>query len=85
MPIEKLTKKQLQEQSYRTGSGYEPYAEFLSSLRVGQGGRVTVADEGVTRQTVKNRLTKTAEALGVEISFRRSAKEIVVFEVKGSK
>lgn len=85
MPIEKLTKKQLQEKSFRASAGHEPYTAFLKSLRVGEGGRVTVEDEGVTRQTIKNRLTKSADAAGVQITFHRSPQEIVVFEVEGTK
>lgn len=85
MPIEKLSRKQMQEQSYPHGGGHEPYTAFLKSLRSGEGGKITVQDEGVSRQSVKNRLKKSADAAGVEIKFRRSAQELVIFEVVGTK
>lgn len=85
MPIEKLTRKQLEEHAYSRAGGYEPYTAFLQSLRAGEGGTVAVAEEGVTKQTIKNRLNTSADAAGVEISFRRTGKEKVVFEVTGRK
>lgn len=84
MPIEKLTRKQMQEQAYPRSGGYEPYVEGLKSLRAGEGGRITVEDEGVSRQSVKNRLKKSADVAGVKIKFRRSAQDVVIFEVLGA-
>ncbi len=79
MPLQKLTRDQL------SGSGdtrvYLPYRRFLAGLSAGDGGRTTVADEGVSRQTIKARLKTAAEASNMEIKFHRAAKDEVIFEV----
>ena len=54
---------------------------FLKGLRVGEGGKAVVAEEGVSRQSVKNRLLVAADVLGKAIVFRRSDTALVVFEV----
>ena len=77
--IERLTPTDLDRM--RSASRYPEYVEFLQGLRVGQGGRVVVADTGVSRQSVKNRINKAATVAGVEIAFLRSSPDIVVFEV----
>ena len=55
------------------------YFAFISSARVGSGGRLIVADEDVGRQTVKTLLLVAAEAAGKEIKFNRCPAEDVVF------
>lgn len=53
--------------------------EFLSQIAPGEGGEI-VLEEGDNRLTIKNRLKKAAEKLGVELKFIRKRKRIV-FEV----
>lgn len=79
MALEKLTAKELAGRP--GGRPRAEYVAFLSELRVGQGGRAVVAEEGVTRQALKNRLKVAAAAAGVEIKFQRSSPEDVVFEM----
>lgn len=79
MSLQKLTRAQL------AGAGdagvYLPYCQFLAGLSAGDGGRATVADEGVSRQTIKARLNAAAAASDMEIKFHRSGKDEVIFEV----
>ena len=79
MPLQKLSKTDLAR--HRSGGGYGPYMSFIQGLKVGEGGWTTVAAEKVGRQTIKNRLKKTADHLGVQIKFKRSDADRVVFEV----
>ena len=79
MPLEKLSRADIAR--YRAGGGHPEYVAFLSTLSVGEGGWTTVEDEGVSRQTIKNRLSKSAQALGVGIAFKRSPPDRVVFEI----
>lgn len=79
MPLEKLSKTDIAR--YRSGGGYKEYVDFLSKLKAGEGGWATVDEEGVSRQTIKNRLKKSADALGVGIAFKRSPSDRVVFEI----
>ncbi len=51
------------------------------SARLGSGGKLVVADEGATRQTVKKRLQAAADANGKKIRFLRSPSEFVIFQV----
>lgn len=60
------------------------YAEFLAGLNPGEGGRISAADAGVGRQTVKNRLNSAAAATGITIKFVRSSADTVVFVVVGA-
>ncbi|MGH2545067.1 MAG: hypothetical protein ACRDIB_19925 [Ardenticatenaceae bacterium] len=55
------------------------YKGYLEDLQVGEGGELTLTDE--KKSTVKNRLKRAAEDLGMEIEFRRSAGGIVRFAV----
>jgi hypothetical protein len=55
--------------------------EFFATTRVGEGGRANVAEEGVSRQTLKKRLKTAAGEAGRSVKFRASPKEEVVFEV----
>ena len=79
MAIKKLTAAQVD--ARRSGSANEEYVEFLKKLKSGEGGETTIADEGVSRQTIKNRLNKAAAVADVKIKFIRSASDQVVFEV----
>jgi len=79
MSFQKLTREQL-----TGGAGarvYPPYRQFLAGLQTGEGGRGTTEAEGVSRHTIKARLTAAAPVLGMEIKFRRSPANEVVFEV----
>lgn len=79
MPLEKLTMSH-----FGTGRGIRANAEyvrFLRTLKPGDGGRATVAQENATRQTIKNRLKKASDEAGVKIKFRRSPNDTVEFEV----
>lgn len=60
-----------------------PYAGFFSSIRVGQGGSATVAEEGISRQGLKLRITAAATAAGITIQFLRSGPDEVKFKVVG--
>ena len=77
--IERLTPTELDRM--RSASRHPEYVEFLQGLRVGQGGRVVVADTGVSRFSVKNRLNKAASVAGVEIAYLRTKPDVVIFEV----
>ncbi len=80
MPIQALTRKEL-ESKVPIGSVHQEYLDFFQNSRVGSGGRLNVKKEGVTRQTVKNRLNKAAEFAGKSIKFLRSPQDTVVFQV----
>lgn len=81
--IERLTSAELDRM--RGASRRPEYVEFLQGLRVGQGGRVVVGDAGVSRQSVKNRITKAATVAGVEIAYLRTKPDVVVFQVVAKK
>lgn len=57
------------------------YVAFLQSAAVGTGGMASVADEGVGKTSLKNRLSAAADAAGVTIRYKRSGPDTVVFEV----
>lgn len=80
MPIEALSKKDL-EVTASPGKLHQEYVGFLESCRLGSGGKLEVAKEGVSRQTVKTRLKKAADATGKSIKFHRSPATHVVFQV----
>lgn len=81
--FKKLTRTDLDQR--RATTSFPEYAEFVSSLKKGEGGLVNVEEAGVSRQTVKNRLKTSADASGVEIKFIRSPQEEVLFEVVGKR
>jgi hypothetical protein len=81
MPIRKLSSQDLFAHTARKRSAVPAYVEFFATTRVGEGGRAKVAEEGVSRQTLKKRLKTAAGEAGRSIEFRPSAKEEVVFEV----
>ena len=80
MPIESLSKKDLEVTS-SPGTWHQEYVGFLDSCRMGNGGRLEVANEGASRQTVKNRLKKASDATGKKIKFLRSPATQVIFQV----
>ena len=83
MPITILSAQELALRRARAGAHAE-YVDALTSMQVGQGAEVDVAAEGVSRQMVKNRLSKAAESLGVSIKYLRSDSNTVVFELLGA-
>lgn len=80
MPLQKLSTDALRA-SGGTSRKRSPYVFFVGGLRVGEGGRASVAEEGVSRQQIKNRLRSAADDVGVEIKFMRSSPDEVVFRV----
>ena len=78
--IERLSRVELDR--FRATAAHPEY-QVLGEMRKGEGGKIVVADAGVGRQSVKNRLNATAKALGVDIKFLRSGTDIVVFEIAG--
>jgi len=81
MPIQALTPAELKVSS--PSEATQGYAAFLQSCQAGHGGRITVAEEGASRLTIKNRLNQAAELAGVVLRYPRSSKDVVVFEVLG--
>jgi hypothetical protein len=77
MPIQKMTKKDFE----APVAGHAEYIEYLTSARVGEGGRLLVDEEGVSRQSIKNRLNIASKVTGKNIKFYRSAASEVVFQV----
>ena len=49
---------------------YEEIRDFLATIAPGEGGKIELK-EGENRLTVRNRLRRAAEELGVEIEFLR--------------
>jgi hypothetical protein len=80
MPLQKLSAADLAGGPGRSRVS-EEYVHFMRGLRPGEGGRASVKDEGVTRQSVKNRLKAAAEVAGVNVRFVRSGNDEVVFQV----
>ena len=79
MPIQAMSKKDFQ--NHTSSAGYPEYIAFLRSAKVGEGGKLTLTEEGVSRQTIKNRLNTAAKITGRKIKFYRSPAEKVVFQV----
>lgn len=68
------------------GSGHQgpqpiPVRPFPRRSQGRGGGKAVVAEEGVSRIQVKNRVKAAAKAVGVKIAFQRTEPEIVVFRV----
>jgi hypothetical protein len=81
MSLQKISREEMA-RSRGGGRGAHPeYLAFFHSCQVGDGGRAVVADEGVSRQSVKNRLNVAAAQAGATIRYHRSGPEDVVFEV----
>ena len=80
MPIQKLSRQELSSRPSGRGGNTE-YIHFIGSLKIGEGGKAVVAEEGVSRQSVKKHLTDAAQASGVAIKFVPSSSEEVWFQV----
>ena len=89
MPLQKLTAQDLAklDQKQKPTAGREkspnPYTAFFKSIRVGQGGKAVVAEEGVGRQFLKLKISRAAKEAGITIAYRRSGPDEVVFKVVG--
>lgn len=81
MPFQKLTAADLSASTDGASRSRSPYTLFMGGLRVGEGGRTTVAEEGISRAQIKNRLKASAKDVGVKIAFLRTEPEEVVFKV----
>jgi hypothetical protein len=57
------------------------YRQFLEPLTPDEGGEVTLGD-GDLRRTVKRRLSTTAKQLHKQLKYRRSAEDVLRFEVQ---
>lgn len=77
MPLQKLTRQQV--------TAHPEYVDFLQGLRVGEGGQSTVEREGVGKVSIKQRLDRAADVVGVKIRYIRSANDSVVFQITGRK
>jgi hypothetical protein len=60
-----------------------PYADFFKGIRVGQGGHVMVAEEGVSRQYLKLKISAAAKDAGVTIKYLSTGPDEVRFKVTG--
>lgn len=80
MPLIKLSAAELSGLGARRSASPE-YVRFLRGLSVGEGGQGTVASEGASRPTIKNRLNRAADEAGVQLKYHRSNAETVIFEV----
>lgn len=80
MPLVKLSAAELSVRGNRREATPE-YVRFLRGLSVGEGGQATVAAEGTTRPTLKNRLNRAAQDAGVQLKFHPTGAETLVFEV----
>ncbi len=81
MPIQALSPAELKVSS--PSAATLEYASFLADCQAGHGGRITVAEEGASRLTIKSRLSQAAALSGVVLRFPRSSKDLVTFEVLG--
>ena len=59
----------------------EEYCGYLKGLRAGEGGELRLV-EGEKKTTVKNRIKRAAEDMGINIQFKRSDSESVRFAVQ---
>ncbi len=66
---------------HRATGSHPEYAEFLSTLSVGEGGRVNLTATGGSRQTHKNRLNAAAASMGIKLHYLRAGATALVFEV----
>jgi hypothetical protein len=79
MPIHRLKKSDFENRS--NSAGHAEYVAFLKAAKAGDGGKLTVEEEGKSRQTIKNRMKQAAKITGRTIKFYRSSAEEVVFQV----
>ena len=76
-----LTAKQRGRGKSKREMALQPYIEQLQNLDVGEGMEVKL-DKSDNRQTVKNRLLRAADRLGIEIAFIRSRNVIRLYRTK---
>ncbi len=57
------------------------YREFISTTPVGSGGEISI-EEGDNRRAIKRRLTKVAHEANLDIKWRRTTNDKVLFEVE---
>lgn len=56
------------------------YRSYLEPLAVGEGGELTPS-EGETKELVRGRLKRAAQALGITLEYKRSRDSVVRFRV----
>ncbi len=76
-----LTSKQKGKGISQRELALQAYIEQLSSLDVGEGLEIKLSKTD-NRQTVKNRLLRAADRLGIEIEFIRSRNVIRLYRTK---
>ncbi len=76
-----LMKKQQSQGVSKRKQILQKYMEQLKDLEVGEGLEVKISKDE-NRQTVKNRLLRAAERLGIEIEFIRSRGVIRLYRTK---
>jgi hypothetical protein len=59
----------------------EEYTAYIKGLRVDEGGELTLEDDE-KKITIKNRIKRAADDLGVNITFKRSGDNTVRFQLK---
>ncbi len=76
-----LTSKQKGKRKSQRELALQAYIEQLSRLDVGEGLEIKLSKTD-NRQTVKNRLLRAADRLGIEIEFIRSRNVIRLYRTK---
>lgn len=83
MPFTTITPEQAAELTASRGEAASEYIDNMRDLEPGTIVRIRPGDEGVQKQTVKNRLNRAAKALGVEVDYMRSPADEVLFTING--
>ena len=60
----------------------EEYKGFLKGLKAEEGGELLLSDDE-KKITIKNRLKRAAEDMGLNVVFKRSGENSVRFQLKG--
>lgn len=81
MPLQKISRDEMTRTRGGGRGANREYVSFFRASRVGDGGRADVAEEGVSRPTLKKRLNAAANEAGVTIVFHSSSAQELVFEV----
>lgn len=81
MPLQKISRDEMARTRGGGRGANREYVSFFRTLRPGDGGKAVVAEEGVSRPTLKKRLDAAAREAGVTITFHSSSAAEVVFEV----
>lgn len=83
MPLRIMSPREIAARQKEPGTKKKPemseYAKFIKKMKAGQTAHVSVTDEKVTRQAVKLRISKAAEAVGATVKFMRSGTDEVMF------